>query len=122
MEETRTRMLNWIAVVQLLPLLISPWTLTLSSLIGAGVIVLFGVFLGWALVTRKAWAPKMIIFTQGLNMVIRLLTFFSNIYRQPGGINWVILVTYVLSLALSWTILLYMDKPEVQLSFESRSG
>jgi len=59
------------------------------------------------------------IFTQGFNIIVRIITFFSNVYTAENGLNWVLLITYVLSIGLSWIILSYIDKPEIQLVFES---
>jgi hypothetical protein len=44
---------------------------------------------------------------------------FGNVYTVESGFKWAILITYLSSIALSWLILSYIDKPEVQLIFES---
>jgi hypothetical protein len=112
-------MIALIAIAQLLPFALFPWTLSVQSLAFLGVLVLLSAFLGWALIKRKAWGRKMIIFTQGFNIIVRIITFFGNVYDLDSGINLGLLITYVLSVALSWFILLYIDRPEMQLVFES---
>jgi hypothetical protein len=44
---------------------------------------------------------------------------FANVYRPEEGLNVALLVTYVVSIALSVVFLSYIDRPEVQLAFES---
>ena len=119
MEKTRSRMITYIAIAQFVPFVLFPWTLSVQSLVFGGVFVLLCALLGWALVRRKAWARKMTIFTQGFNIIVRMITFFGNVYSPESGVNLGLLITYVCSVVLSWFILLYIDKPEVQLAFES---
>ncbi len=116
--DSRTK-ISYIAFVQVAPFLLFPWTFSMPSLIAALSLVVLSAFLGWALWTRKPWGRTLTIFTQGFNIVIRIITFFSNVYRVEQGVNWALLITYVLSVILSWLILSYIDKPEVQLLFES---
>ena len=84
--------------------------------------LIFIVVLGLAgvgLVTSKAWGRKLTIFVQGLNIIIRLITLFGNVYTAENGFRWAMMITYLCSMVLSWYILSYIDKPEVQLIFES---
>jgi hypothetical protein len=111
--------ITYIAVVQVIPFLLFPWDLSLSSLIFVIILVALSAFLGWALRSHKPWGRMLTIFTQGFNIIVRIITFFSNVYTTEGGLNWALLVTYVLSIVLSWIILSYIDKPEIQLVFES---
>ena len=119
MEKTRSRMITYIAIAQFVPFVLFPWTLSVQSLVFAGVFVLLCALLGWALVTRKPWGHKMTIFTQGFNIIVRIITFWGSVYTQESGVNLGVLITYVGSVILSWLILFYIDKPEMQLVFES---
>ena len=119
MEKTRSRMITYIAIAQFLPFALFPWPLSVQSLVFFGVFVLLCAFLGWALIARKAWARKMTIFTQGFNIIVRMITFWGSVYTQESGVNLGVLITYVGSVILSWLILFYIDKPEIQLVFES---
>ena len=112
-------MITYIAIGQILPFLLFPWTLTLQSLIFVLILAALCGFLGWALWSHKPWGRKLTIFVQGLNIVIRLITLFGNVYTSESGFKWAMMITYVCSMVLSWLILSYIDKPEVQLIFES---
>ena len=120
MEQTSSRsVITYIAVGQIAPFVLFPWTLSIQSLIFVLLLVLLCAFLGWALWSHKPWGRTLTIFTQGLNIVIRIITLFGNVYTPGGEFRWGILITYLISIALSWLILSYIDKPEVQLLFES---
>ena len=58
-------------------------------------------------------------FVQGLNIVVRIITLFGNVYRPEAGLNAALLVTYLLAIVLSALVLGYIDRPEVQLAFEA---
>ncbi|MBN1584265.1 MAG: hypothetical protein JXA89_26385 [Anaerolineae bacterium] len=119
MEQTSSRMITYIAIAQIVPFILFPWTMTLQSLVVVLVLALLCAFLGWALWSHKPWGRTLTIFTQGLNIVIRIITLFGNVYTVESGFKWAILITYLSSIVLSWLILSYIDKPEVQLIFES---
>ena len=119
MEQTPSRMITYIAIAQLVPFILFPWTLSSQSLIFVMVLVLLCAFLGWALWSHKLWGCKLTIFTQGLNIIIRLITLFENVYTADSGFKWSVLITFLLSIVFSWLILSYIDRPEVQLIFES---
>ena len=76
-------------------------------------------FLGWALLQRKPWGRTLTIFVQGLNVVVRIITFFGNVYQPEAGVHTAFLLTYLLAIILSGVILSYIDRPEVQLAFEA---
>ncbi|MFN2284203.1 MAG: hypothetical protein ACK2UQ_07260 [Anaerolineae bacterium] len=111
--------ISYIAVAQFVPFLLFPWDISPSSLIFVIILLALSAFLGWALWSHKPWGRMLTIFTQGFNIIVRIITFFSNVYTAENGLNWVLLITYVLSIGLSWIILSYIDKPEIQLVFES---
>lgn len=119
MEQTSSRVITYIAVGQFLPFVLFPWTLTIQSLVFLLILVALSAFLGWALWSHKPWGRTLTIFTQGLNIVVRIITLFANVYTPDGELKWAMLVTYLVSIVLSWLILSTIDKPEVQLLFES---
>jgi hypothetical protein len=114
-----SRVITFVAFAQIVPLVLFPWTLSLGSLVAILVLCLLAAFLGWSLYQRKKWGRTLTIFVQGLNIIVRLITLFANVYRAETGLNVPLLVTYVLSAAFSGVILSYVDRPEVQLAFES---
>lgn len=108
-----------VALAQIVPLALFPWTWSLSSLIAIAIIAALCAVLGWALLQRKWWGRTLTIFVQGLNVIIRVITLFHNVYSTDGGLNVPLLATYVLSVVISVVILGHVDKPQVQLVFES---
>ena len=119
MHSLHSRVITYIALLQFVPLVLFPWGLAISTAVAVAVLALLCAFLGWALMQRKPWARTLTIFVQGLNVIVRIITLFSNVYQPEHGTNVALLVTYVLSIVLSVIILSYIDRPEVQLSFES---
>jgi hypothetical protein len=119
MEHSNTRAIRIVALTQVVPLLLFPWDLSIRSLIFALVLVLLAAFLGWALIQRKAWGRLLTIFVQGMNIIVRIITLFGNVYTPETGLNLGLLVTYILSAVISGFLLSYIDRPEMQLVFES---
>jgi len=119
MEHSNTRGIQIVALTQVVPLLLFPWGLSVSSLVFIAVLILLAAFLGWALLQRKPWGRLLTIFVQGMNIIVRIITLFGNVYSPETGLNAGLLVTYVLSVVVSGLLLSYIDKPEMQLVFES---
>jgi hypothetical protein len=119
MERSLSRSITIVAFAQFVPLVLFPWDLKLGSLVFMLILALLCAFLGWALLQRKVWGRTLTIFVQGFNIIIRIITFWANVYTPAQGLDAALLVTYAISIALSWMILSYVDRPEVQLAFES---
>lgn len=119
MHNSHSRVITYIAVLQFIPLALFPWGVAVSTVVALVALALLCGFLGWALMQRKPWARTLTIFVQGLNVIVRIITLFSNVYQPERGTNVALLVTYTLSIVLSVIILSYIDRPQVQLSFES---
>ncbi len=117
--ERSARFITYIAFVQFVPLVLFPWDLSVRSVVFFVILLLLSAFLGWVLIQRKPWGRTLTIFVQGFNIVVRIITLFGNVYRPEAGLNVGLLVTYVLSSVLSGLLLSYIDRPEVQLVFES---
>ena len=59
-----------------------------------------------------------LIFVQGINLVVRLMTFFPNLKKPDGHWSWMLLVTHVVSMGLSWYAITRMEKlPPTDLLF-----
>ena len=119
MEHSSTRGIQIVALAQVVPLLLFPWDVSIRSLIFIAILILLASFLGWALIQRKPWGRLLTIFVQGMNIIVRIITLFGNVYAPETGLKVGLLVTYVLSAVVSGFLLSYIDKPEVQLAFES---
>ena len=117
--EKPSRTITFVALAQFVPLVLFPWPWSFSSLVFIACIAALSAFLGWALLQRKWWGRTLTIFVQGFNVIIRVITLFHNVYSAENGVNVPLLITYVLSVAISVAILSYVDKPQVQLVFES---
>ena len=119
MEHSNTRGIRLVALAQVVPLLIFPWDLSARSFVFIAILILLAAFLGWALLQRKPWGRLLTIFVQGMNIIVRIITLFGNVYSQESGLNVGLLVTYLLSAVVSGFLLSYIDRPEMQLVFES---
>ena len=118
MDHSNTRGIRIVALAQVVPLLLFPWDLSVRSLIFVAILILLAAFLGWALLKRKSWGRLLTIFVQGMNIIIRIITLFGNVYTPETGLRVGLLVTYLLSAVISGFLLSYVDKTEVQLVFE----
>jgi hypothetical protein len=119
MGGAQSRIIALIAVGQFLPLVLFPWSASVSSIVFIAVLLLLCAGLGWSLFQHKAWGRKLTIFVQGFNVIIRVITIFANMYRPDVGLNVPLVLAYAVSITLSVVILSYIDKSEVQLAFES---
>jgi hypothetical protein len=119
MDHSNTRGIRVVAFAQVIPLLLFPWDLSIRSFVFIAILVLLAAFLGWALLQRKPWGRLLTIFVQGMNIIVRIITLFGNVYSPENGLNTGLLVTYVLSAVISGFLLSYIDRPEMQLVFES---
>jgi len=115
----QSRLITLVAVAQFVPLVLFPWPLRASSAAFIAVIALLSGLLGWALYRRKHWGITLTIFVQGMNVIVRILTFFGNVYGTDEGVDVAFLLTYIASVALSVVLLSSIDRPEVRLQFES---
>jgi len=117
--ERSSRFITYIAFAQFVPLVLFPWDLSVRSLVFILILLLLCAFLGWALLQRKPWGRTLTVFVQGFNIVIRIITLFGNVYKPESGFNFALFLTYMIAIVLSGIVLGYIDRPEVQLAFES---
>lgn len=126
MMETRAKGLKglpkpliWIAFAQILAVLVMPPRVlaTVSPVIWGAVVVLFAL-IGWSLLRRKAWARLASIFLQGFSIIVHLLILLPNARIGRGtAAAWDIqlILTSIISMALSAAVLYYIDQPDVQI-------
>ena len=123
MRRQRPLLLGIIAVMQIVPILILPPQL-LSSVNWLWLLLpvpLFAV-LGWALLMLRPVARMLTVFLQGFNIIVRLLITLARIVpsKAPGTpVDTPLLLTSLVSIAISTLILYYVDQPEMQLLFAS---
>lgn len=119
MDHSNTRTIWIVALAQVVPLLLFPWDLSVRSLVFIVVLILLSAFLGWALLQRKSWGRLLTIFVQGMNIIVRIITLFGNVYAPETGLKVGFLLTYLSSVVVSGFLLSRIDKSEMQLVFES---
>ena len=123
MAKSRPVLLTAIALLQVVPIVLLPPKMlqTASPLLLLPPLVLFAV-LAWALLTWRPAGRTMTIFAQGFNIIVRVLITMSHVVPSkkagtPADVP--LLVTFLVSIALSVLILFYVDQPEMQLLFEA---
>lgn len=90
------------------------------SMLGAGAgvlvvaLVLFAI-LGYLLWRGFSLALTFSIFVQGMNVIIRLMMFFTSSFSDKGEANIVAIITVLAGLALSFYLLLRLDRQDVRL-------
>jgi predicted ABC-type exoprotein transport system permease subunit len=52
---------------------------------------------------------SLLIFIQGINLVIRLMSLFPNLISRDGSWAWGLLITQIIALALSWYTMVAME-------------
>jgi hypothetical protein len=122
-KKTRPLLIIFIAIVQIIPILLLPPEVLLSvnRLFLLGPVVVFAL-LGWALLTLRPLARTMTIFLQGFSIIVRLLVAMARVVPSKAAgtpADTPLLVTSLLSIVLSTLILYYVDKPDLQLLFEA---
>jgi hypothetical protein len=119
MRRPQSRPITLVELAQFVPLVLFPWPLRASTLAFIAVIALLSAMLGWMLYQRRPSGITLTIFVQGMNIVVRVITFFPNVYGEANGFDVAFFVTYVVSIVLSFVVLGAIDRPEVRLRFES---
>jgi hypothetical protein len=119
MQDSQSRAITFVAIFQFVPLVLFPWQFSAGMIVIVVVLLALAAFLGWALLQRQRWGITLTIFCQGLNVIVRIITIFSNVYDVVQGVNVALLLTYIVSAILSVLLLTYIDRPDVRLLFES---
>jgi hypothetical protein len=113
MMSTTQRILFFFVIPILAPLFYPPQTL-IGGYLGIIVeIILFGA-LGFFLMRGQSTALTLSIFLQGLNVIIRMMMFFSNATYHDGTANFIYIVTSVISMALSMYLVLRLDRVDIR--------
>lgn len=108
-----------VAVVQFVALFVLPWSV-LSGISPVILILgpsLFG-FLGYSLYRRRSWSRVATVFVQGMNIIVRLLTTISQVVSLDEAgthFDWPLMITALVSVALSAGVMYYIDQPEMEL-------
>ncbi|HUT19758.1 MAG TPA: hypothetical protein VM366_11415 [Anaerolineae bacterium] len=119
MTRPQSRLITSVAAAQCVPLVLFPWPLRASSVVFIAILALLSALLGWTLYRRKPWGITLTIFVQGMNVIVRIITFFANLHTEDGRLDVAFLLTYIVSVALSIVLLSSIDRPEIRMEFES---
>lgn len=95
-------------------LLYPPKTLGAGAGVMVVVLVLFAI-LGYLLWRGFSLALTFSIFVQGMNVIIRLMMFFNSSVSAQGEANFVAIITILAGLALSFYLLLRLDRQDVRI-------
>jgi hypothetical protein len=112
MDNTR-RFLFYI-LLPVVALLCYPPSTLISGFIGIVLAILFIAFLGWMVWRGRSVALTMLILSQGFNVIIRLMMFFPNSVNKNGAWNLPFVITCLAGLALSFWLMLRLDKADVR--------
>jgi hypothetical protein len=92
---------------------------TIFSSDGGGIYILISVFfvfalLGFLIYRGSSRALTLSIFIQGMNVIIRIMMFFTQSVPTPGQVNWNFMIFTIIGLSLSSYLLLRLDKPDIR--------
>lgn len=86
---------------------------------GIAIIVLavaFFIFLGVMLWRGRSVALTFSIFLQGMNVIIRLMMFFSRSVTEAGVVDVAFIIASLIGMALSIYLLLRLDKSDIRVN------
>jgi hypothetical protein len=113
MMSTSQRILFFFVIPILAPLILPPRLLE-GGFLGIIVeLILFGA-LGFFLLRGQSTALKLSIFLQGLNVIIRVMMLLPRSTYTDGTVDYVYIVTSVISIALSLYMVLRLDQVDVR--------
>ena len=112
---TYLRVLLFFVLPILAMLLYPPSTLLDAAAVLVVAIALF-IGLGIFLWQGRSLALTFSIFMQGVNVIVRLMMFFSNSFTPEGAVNAVYLITCLTGIILSIWLLLRLDRQDVRLT------
>jgi len=123
MQKKRPVLITIIALFQIVPILLLPPNVLASTnrLLLLPPLAIFAL-LAWAMLTLRPVGRMLTIFLQGFNIIVRTLITLARTVpsKTPGTpVDFPLLVTSLISIALSTLILFYVDQPEMQLLFEA---
>ncbi len=103
-----------IFLLQGLPILLYPPALLLGAPILVGLAFAFFVSLGFMALRGRAWAVTMSIFSQGMNVIVRMMMSLPNALSAEGTLNTALAISMVLGIILSTWLLFRMDRPDIR--------
>jgi hypothetical protein len=102
-------------ILPILAVLLYPPDMLLGGIAVLVVILLLFIGLGILLMQGRALALTFSIFVQGMNVIIRLMMFFSNGFNDQGQAHAAFMITSLLGLSLSIWLLMRLDRSDVRI-------
>jgi hypothetical protein len=91
-----------------------------STLAGGLIVILLVVAmfvgLGFLMLQGRSLALTFSIFTQGMNVIIRIMMFFNNSFPSGGSANMIALITSLIGLGISFWLIFRLDRQDVRLT------
>lgn len=112
------RILLFFVLPTLAPLILPPQTL----LSGIGAVLVIAALLlssGYFLHRGKPLALTFVIFLQGLNVIVKMMLFFSTSVSEKGVANPIFAITALLSIGLSLYLLFRLDAVDIRSQLKS---
>ena len=105
--------------LQVIPILLFPFSLLTAAPVLILLVILFFGFLGLMCWRKRTWALTLSIFIQGMNVIIRSMIMFPNAVSDAGVLQQELILTSLLAIALSAWFLFRLDRPDVRIRFAS---
>jgi hypothetical protein len=103
-------------VLPILAMFIYPPTTLINEFAILIVAIALFVLLGVFLLQGRILALTFSIFLQGINVIVRLMMFFSNSFSNSGEVNAIYMATCLIGIFLSIWLLLRLDRQDVRLT------
>ena len=87
-----------------------------GGLIAVLVVVALFVGLGFLMLQGRSLALTFSIFTQGMNVIIRIMMFFNNSFPSDGSADIAYLIATVAGLSISFWLIFRLDQQDVRLT------
>ena len=107
------RILLFFVLPTLAPLILPPQTL-MSGIGGVAVVAALLLISAYFLYRGGSTALTLVIFLQGLNIIIKMMLFFSTSVSEKGVANPIFAVTALLSIGLSLYLLVRLDSVDIR--------
>ena len=63
-----------------------------------------------------------LVFIQGINVVVRMMTLFPNLRTPEGNWAWALLITQIIGIALSWYAMVVLEDTSMQGLLTKKAG
>jgi hypothetical protein len=127
---TRPNVVTALLILQVIPLLMMPPSSYDPTSQEWWLPVLLAIFLVVGIIqlvirrSTAAWPWYLVSFSQGFNVISRLMLFMPHASKNIGGVakaDWLYIVLSLISILLSYAFIVYSELPDVRMSLYSKS-